>query len=416
LKYLDTGAMYRAVTWIAIEEGVDPEDSTRIGRIAENIDLELETGDGETHLARNGESLSDAIRGPEVSGLVSQISRQPAVRSAMVRLQRRIASTGGIVAEGRDTGTTVFPFAHIKIFLVAGIDERTSRRVKQLGQMGIEQSGTEVKENLSQRDEIDSNRQHSPLKKPAGSFLVDTSGITINEQVSIIEDLVRKEAERLAGIRIFDKEKNPFEKKRFYYNVSWHLVRFLARVIFGMKIYGEENIRFRENFIFASNHVSYADPPLIGCAIKREIWFVAKKELFKNKLLGWLIRTYHAIPIDREGMSRTTVKTVKKCLDTGESVLIFPEGRRSRSGKLMDVKSGIGLMVFHSSRNLVPTYISGSNNLKDCFWRRRRLEVRLGPPIRIPPGYEPDDRKAEYSVLSSMIQEELRMLEYESKT
>jgi cytidylate kinase len=415
LTYLDTGAMYRAVTWKVLRSGIDPEDGGSVTRLAEETSIEIDASEAAPVMLIDGTPAGSEIRGPEVSEAVSPVSRHQGVRRAMVRIQRRIGNRGGIVAEGRDTGSTVFPFAHVKIFLTADIEARIERRVKQLRQMGIEQTGEEIRRNLTRRDEIDSGREHSPLVRPVGAFTVDTSGITIGEQVAIIEEIVRKEASRLAEIYRPHGRTNRYKKQRnAYYSVAQAMIRFFCRLLFGLRIHGAENLRFAESFFFASNHISWYDPPLVGSTLEREIWFVAKKELFRNWLFSKLIRKYHAIPIDREGFDKSTIKTIDKAFERGDSVLMFPEGTRSKTGKLKDFKPGIGMIAYRSGKSIVPVYIRGSNILGDCLLRRTRLEVRIGRAIRIPRSYENDDRKKDYAVLSNMIHEAIKMLEDET--
>jgi cytidylate kinase len=415
LVYLDTGAMYRAVTWKVLRAGIDPEDEPAATRIAEEIDLELLSSDSSTTLRMDGELVGSEIRGPEVSAAVSPVSRHPGVRSAMVRLQRRIGAGGGIVAEGRDTGSTVFPFAHVKIYLIAGMECRAARRKMQLEQIGMDLSMEEIRRNISERDEIDSLRECSPLTRPVGAFDVDTTNISIEEQVGVIENIVRREAERLSGLRVPRDRDNPFKKARSaYYSISQAVIRFFARFLFGLRIFGSENLRFSESFFFSSNHISWFDPPLVGSTLEREIWFVAKKELFRNPIFSRLIKKYHAIPIDREGFDRSTIKAIDRALRGGGSVLMFPEGTRSTSGRIMDFKPGIGMIAYRSARTIVPTHIRGSNVLRACLLRKERLEVRIGKAIRIPEEYESIDRKNDYAVLSRMIRESMKTLEDEA--
>lgn len=416
LTYLDTGAMYRAVTLAVLERGIDPANEAAVTGLAAGLDLSLSPGDGRPVLLLDGRPVGDRIRDAAVSDAVSPVSRHPGVRRAMVSLQRRIGERGGIVAEGRDTGTTVFPYAHVKIFLVAEIDARARRRVAQLESMGMSGTVEDIRENIRKRDEIDSGRPHSPLVRPPGSSVVDTSGLTVEGQVSMIEGIVREEARRLSELLVPEGTRNPYVFRRRYFRFSQLLVRGLSRVLFGLRTTGRRHLRFRENCLFASNHRSYADPPLVGCTLEREIWFLAKTELFANRLFARLIRAYHAIPIDRAELDRSTVRTVESLLGEGESVLMFPEGTRSRDGRLQEFKPGIGLIALRGGAPIVPVHISGSDRLRDCLLRRRRLEVRIGPPIRIPRGYRPDDRKRDYRILASMIHEELRMLEDESSS
>lgn len=415
LLYLDTGAMYRAVTLALSRRGGDPEDAEAATAAARESTIEFRTVDGAPACHLDGENVEAAIRGPEVSRDVSPVSKHPGVRREMVRLQRLIGRTGGVVAEGRDTGSTVFPWAHLKVFLVADMDARATRRLDQNRSLGIRGDIEAIRENIESRDRIDSGREHSPLVRPVGSLLVDTSGLSIDEQVTIIEEAAKREASRLAELRVSDGERNECAAMRGYYRVTHALLGGLARLLFGLRIIGAEHLRWRERYLFASNHISYADPPLVGAALDRETWFVAKKELFSNRFFAWLIRRYHAIEINRDGFDRRTLQRILAILTDEESVLMFPEGTRSRTGKLGTVKSGIGMIALKSRVPVVPVYVTGTNDLKGCFRRRKRLEVRIGPPVRIPGDWEPGDRKEAYDVFARMVQGELEMLRDDSE-
>lgn len=415
LTYLDTGAMYRAVTFAALELGVDPDDDVAVSRLAQSIELTFKQVSGELALFLDGRNVDAEIRTPEVSRYVSPVSRHAGVRRAMVRLQRRIGERGGIVAEGRDTGSVVFPFAHVKVFLVADGEARARRRSGQLRSMGIVQDLDEIKENIRRRDAMDSDRAASPLVRPAGAVLIDTSNRTIAGQVDMIEQEIRTEAGRIAALTVENGEGNPLSAMSGYYGVSHRIVRGFFRIFFGLSVSGEEHLRFRENYIFASNHISYADPLVVGSAIDREVQFLAKKELFRNRAFAWLIRAYHAIPVDREEIERKTMKLVFDTLASGHSILMFPEGTRSRTGELGELKAGLGFTALNTGVSIVPVFVTGTNRLFDCLLRRKRLAVTIGPPIRVRKDLVGPDRKSDYRVLTSMAQSELRMLQDEAE-
>jgi cytidylate kinase len=410
LTYLDTGAMYRAVAFAVLKEGIDPGDESSVSRIASSANIELISDNGKQIILLDGVDISREIRGPDISRVVSPVSKYAGVRKAMVKLQRKTGAPGGVVVEGRDTGSVVFPFAHLKVFLIADLEARAQRRKAQLGEMGISQDIDDIRENISSRDVIDSSRDHSPLLKPTGAYAVDTTRLSIEEQVAEIEQHARKTAEKLAGLAAGKGERNAFARAHIYYRISQFAVRLFYRMFFGLRIYGRENLRYRENFIFASNHLSYADPPVVGCTFDREVWFMAKKELFKNRLFAWLIRTYRAIPVDRVEVDRKTMRIILGNLKEGDSVLMFPEGTRSRDGSIRNLKSGLGFIAMQAGVSILPVYVRGSNSLLKCFFRRERLQVFLGPPIRIPEDYVPDDKKQDYRVLSSMVRNEMEML------
>jgi cytidylate kinase len=195
LVYLDTGAMYRAVTFKAMREGIDLKDGDRVAEMTRRTQLELQLVNDEQRVLLDGEDVSLAIRTPEVTAGTTPVSVHPQVREILVGWQRRMGAAGGVVAEGRDTTSVVFPDADVKIFLSAAIEARAGRRMKDLESVGAATSPHEQSELLSRRDHADSSRQASPLIKVAGVIEIDTSHITIEQQVQKVLDLAREVAE-----------------------------------------------------------------------------------------------------------------------------------------------------------------------------------------------------------------------------
>lgn len=196
---LDTGAMYRAVTFAALSRGVDLDDEAAIVALAHQIEIRFTSGIGEdTRLTIDGEDASAAIRTPEVDANVSKVSAYPGVREAMLVHQRRAAEDRDIVAEGRDIGTVVFPHAEVKVFLTADPRERARRRVLQRhehdaqapSEAQIEAEVDETLAALKQRDKLDSSREVAPLVPAEDAVHVDSTSHTIDEVVKIIEDLI----------------------------------------------------------------------------------------------------------------------------------------------------------------------------------------------------------------------------------
>jgi len=174
--YLDSGAMYRAVGLMTARNGGPPAE-----RAAE---LEIELGE---RVVANGEDVTDAIRTPEVSEAASKVATEPAVREALVKKQREMLSHGDWVAEGRDIGTVVAPDAEVKVFLTASPEERARRRAEELGT----DVGTVLRDQAI-RDAQDQEREHSPLKLAPGAVELDTSGLSVDEVVERVVDLVDK--------------------------------------------------------------------------------------------------------------------------------------------------------------------------------------------------------------------------------
>lgn len=189
--YIDTGAMYRAVTLEALRRGI-AENEEEICKILDEIKIELRTSPQGQRTILNGVDVSDDIRLPEVTRLVSPVSAIGCVREKLVAEQRRIGGSGGVVMDGRDIGTVVFPNAELKIYLVASIAARAERRAKELREKGIPVEIEEIKKQIIERDNYDSSRAISPLRKAEDAILIDTSDMTLEQQSELIIELANK--------------------------------------------------------------------------------------------------------------------------------------------------------------------------------------------------------------------------------
>ncbi|AFZ37087.1 pantothenate synthetase [Stanieria cyanosphaera PCC 7437] len=200
LLYLDTGAMYRAVTWLVMQAKIPIEDQAKIGDLIKEVQLDLIPADSPelpTKVLINGQDVTQAIRTPEVTSQVSAIAAQAAVRQELVRLQKYFGARGGVIAEGRDIGTNVFPDAELKIFLTATVAERARRRTQDLKNLGHQSVDIEqLAQEIQKRDEQDSNRVIAPLKKADDAIEIITDGLTIEQVTQQIIDLYwRRKAE-----------------------------------------------------------------------------------------------------------------------------------------------------------------------------------------------------------------------------
>jgi cytidylate kinase len=189
--FLDTGATYRALTWLAIQRGVDLEDEESLGRLAAQVDMKL----GPPAAAScerctiwvDGEDVTAVLRRPEVEAGVSLVSRVPQVRRPMVALQRRLASRRRVVMAGRDIGTVVLPNADLKVYLDASLEERARRRQEQLATLGRTSSQNDIGEEILRRDAIDSGREASPLRVAEDAIVINTDGLN---QEQVVERVV----------------------------------------------------------------------------------------------------------------------------------------------------------------------------------------------------------------------------------
>ncbi len=184
--YIDTGAMYRAIAWKILQAGVPISDEQAVIQQAMRTEVTLATIDGEQHVYADGEDVSQAIRTPEATRASSPVSAIAGVRKRLVDLQRKMASDGGVVMEGRDIGTVVFPNAEVKIFLTASAEERARRRVEQMKALGMEADVEKVAAEMRERDLRDSSRATAPLVQAADAVLVDTDGLTVEQVIDKI--------------------------------------------------------------------------------------------------------------------------------------------------------------------------------------------------------------------------------------
>jgi cytidylate kinase len=193
-RMLDTGAIYRAVALEARAQGVDWGDAERLADLARTLDIDF-AFDGLTNLVRvAGHDVSTHIRSPEISQGASRVSAHAAVRDALLELQRRLGAQGGVVAEGRDIGTVVFPSAGAKFYLTASAEERARRRVAELRASGREVDEASTLAEILERDHRDQTRAAAPLKQAADAVLVDSSGTSLEEVVAFMEREVRQRA------------------------------------------------------------------------------------------------------------------------------------------------------------------------------------------------------------------------------
>lgn len=199
--FIDSGAMYRGVTLYAIRRGFISKDNIKQDEIVTalgEIKLKFKRNeDGTRHLFLNGEDVEAEIRNKPVSDLVSPVSAIKEVRSFLVAQQQEMGKNGGIVMDGRDIGTVVFPQAELKLFITASIGIRVDRRLKELQERGIQANAQEVRDNLTQRDYIDSTRAESPLKQATDAIVIDNSALSKDEQLQIALNLVNQQLNNL---------------------------------------------------------------------------------------------------------------------------------------------------------------------------------------------------------------------------
>lgn len=196
LLHIDTGAMYRAVTVKVLEKGVRPDDTASISKLMDSTDVELRKSGSGLRVFLDGEDVTERIRDTDVTRAVSAVSKIRKVRQALVQRQRTLSERDGGVLEGRDIGTVVFPNADLKIFLVASLEARAKRRQDELKKRGTEPMLEALKKEIARRDSLDSGREESPLRRAHDAIELDTSGLTIEEQVEFVVKRAKKILEK----------------------------------------------------------------------------------------------------------------------------------------------------------------------------------------------------------------------------
>ncbi|ALQ67232.1 (d)CMP kinase [Bacillus cereus] len=188
--YIDTGAMYRTITYAALEQKVDIENEEQLMEVVKNVNIEFQQGENTQLVFLNGQDVSEVIRTPEVTNRVSIVAKHRLVREEMVRRQQELAEKGGVVMDGRDIGTHVLPDAEVKIFMLASVEERAERRHLENINKGFDSNLEQLKEEIAQRDKLDSEREVSPLKKADDALELDTTSLSIEEVVQKIMGIV----------------------------------------------------------------------------------------------------------------------------------------------------------------------------------------------------------------------------------
>ncbi|MED0874006.1 (d)CMP kinase [Bacillus mobilis] len=188
--YIDTGAMYRAITYAALEQKVDIENEEQLMKVVKHVNIEFQQGENTQLVFLNGQDVSEVIRTPDVTNRVSIVAKHRLVREEMVRRQQELAEKGGVVMDGRDIGTHVLPDAEVKIFMLASVEERAERRHLENMNKGFDSNLEQLKEEIAQRDKLDSEREVSPLKKADDALELDTTSLSIEEVVQEIMSIV----------------------------------------------------------------------------------------------------------------------------------------------------------------------------------------------------------------------------------
>ena len=366
-ELIPTGAMYRALALSVLRAGISLDDTAALARHLAPLDVRVEHG----HVTLNGEDVTGEIRGQAVADATSTLSMRREVRDKVTPLQRRAAEAGGVVLEGRDTGTVVCPDADVKFFLTANLESRARRRHAELAAQGVSADLDTVRDEVKVRDRQDTTRVLAPLVRASDAHEIETSDLSIDEVVDRMAAIISARGASAPRSRL--------------YSVCRRIAVAIMRAMFGLKARGTNHVPMTGPVLLVSNHSSVLDPPLVGGAAPRQLTFLAKAELFEVPLFGRLIHGLNARPVRREGADAAALRVALRVLEGNGAVLVFPEGTRGAEGTLREPKPGAALLAVLSGAQVVPVYVRGSGRA----WPRGRslprpakVVVTFGPPLR----------------------------------
>ena len=359
-SYVNSGAMYRAVTWHVLQRGVNVHQPAAVANAIEQSRIVCDLIDNQSRILIDDHDPTPHLRDDDVNRAVSLVSSVPRVREILVARMREYAKKDNLVMEGRDIGSVVFPETPFKFYIDASPEVRVQRRQAE-GQ----------RDEIAARDCADSSRVVSPLVTAPDAAVIDTSALTIDGVVDqIMQRLVAK------GLPLHSQIVTPRRQRMNpYYWLGYWLSRLLAQIFFRFRILHRERMIQSGPVILAMNHQSFFDPPLAGNASDRAIFFLARITLLDHWSWGWLLPKLNVIPVDQGGSDRSALKALIRILRAGETTLVFPEGGRTLDGNLQPAQPGIGLVVAKTLAPVVPMRIFGAHEA----WARGSKKIRLHP-------------------------------------
>lgn len=355
ILHLDTGAMYRAFAWYALQQGVPLDDEQAVSALTQKAMPEVAYVDGAQRTSIAGQDVTGLIRTPEVSMAASSVSRYAAVRKAMVASQQELAKKQDVLLDGRDIGTVVLPDAWLKIYLTAAPEARAQRRYDEMIRKGQETTFEAVLADVIARDEQDMNREVDPLRVADDAQVVDSTDMN---QQQVIDNIL---------LRVKMRKGERLKKEGSYlplYRYGLPVVACLMKLLFPVTFHDLENAQQDAPCIMISNHLSLLDPVYLAMANKRyHVRFLGKKELIKNPILKWVFDKLGMIAVDRHNTDMAAIRSCMKVLKDGNVLGVFPEGTRHKEGVMQDLESGIALIALRSKATLVPVYLTDKPRL-----------------------------------------------------
>ena len=384
--YVDTGALYRNIGLYMLDHGIDTKDADVVIPALKDISIELKFENGRQVILLNGVDRGDEIRTPAASMAASHVSAIPAVRDFLLDLQRSIAKKNSLVMDGRDIGTVILPDAEVKIFLTASPEARAYRRFKELTAAGKEVTLKQVYDEMVERDKNDSTRSVAPCVPAEDAVYLDNSKLSLEETVEEIIKIVKKKT----------KDTTPL------YQFLKAIVSPIYRLLFNVRVIGRENVPTEGGVLLCPNHLAAVDVISIGAVCPRQITCIAKKELFEIPVLGGLVKALGAVKIDRGGADVGAIKAAVSAIESGKTVVIFPQGHRCPGVNLAStqIRHGAGLIAYYAKCNVVPVCINIKGGKYSLF---RKTEIIYGKPIKYSELGFTDGGREEYAAATEKI-------------
>lgn len=384
--YVDTGALYRNIGLFMLDQGIDPKNAEAVTAALDEITIELKFENGKQVILLNGVDRGDDIRTPEASMAASAVSAIPSVRDYLLEMQRNTAKNNSVIMDGRDIGTVILPGAEVKIFLTASAKARAERRYKELISKGNNVTLDQVYSEMVERDRNDSTRDVAPCVKAKDAILLDNSKMSEAETVAAILKIVKKKTKDTTALYSFLKV----------------IVSPVYRLLFNVHVKGKENIPKSGGVLLCPNHIGAIDVISIGTVCPRQITCIAKKELFSVPVLGWLVKALGAVKIDRGGADVGAIKAAVSAIESGKTVVIFPQGHRfpEVDPASTPIRHGAGLIAYHAKSDVIPVCINIKKGKYSLF---RRTDIIYGRPIKYEELGFKEGGRDEYAKATEMI-------------
>jgi cytidylate kinase len=398
-RFCDTGLLYRAVTWLALRRGVEPEDADTLVELSGEVRLLADAEGRLAHVSVDDVDRTAEVHGPEVDVHVSAYARVAELRQALLARQREIAAAGRIIMAGRDVGTVVLPDADLKLYLDASPEERARRRSLERGLDPAGPEAAEIRAELERRDALDSTRPVAPLRRAPDAVVLRTDGNQFEATVGQVVEAIRaaepettlaaapsrRQRAVLGAVRRGRPAPTKIAaRKDWPLRLGSLVLRTIARLIARIRIEGDLSaIPETGPLIIASNHASSADPVLIGAFLNgrlgRPLNWLGKRELVETPVIGYFMRRAGIHPVDRRTADVEAFRTAMRILESGNILTVFPEGTRSQDGALQAVREGVAVLALRSGAPVLPVGVADSDRL----WRKGSLLPRPGASVTV---------------------------------